>query len=119
MTVGIDSGPTASTIDHVVPLARGGAKGRSNQVLACQDCNSRRGHMLPSEWASSAQLPDGAERRAHVLERCAEWGYGAGHPPVRMGAPPRVDVPALARLLLPDGVARLIEAGLLPEDFRP
>jgi hypothetical protein len=59
--------------------------------------------------------------RDHLEAACMRprVASGADHPPVRMAAPPRVDVPALARLLLPDGVARLIEAGLLPEDFRP
>lgn len=33
----------ATTIDHVVPLARGGDNDRSNLVPACARCNERRG----------------------------------------------------------------------------
>jgi 5-methylcytosine-specific restriction endonuclease McrA len=33
----------ATTADHLVPLARGGASTEENLVAACGDCNSRRG----------------------------------------------------------------------------
>lgn len=32
-------GPKELTMDHVVPLARGGASGKGNLVPACRDCN--------------------------------------------------------------------------------
>ena len=35
------------TIDHLVPLARGGLDNANNMVLACQPCNHRRGHEMP------------------------------------------------------------------------
>jgi 5-methylcytosine-specific restriction endonuclease McrA len=31
------------TLDHVVPLSRGGAETLANVVLACRSCNSRKG----------------------------------------------------------------------------
>ena len=32
-----------ATIDHVIPKAQGGGHDRPNRVLACRDCNERRG----------------------------------------------------------------------------
>jgi hypothetical protein len=36
-----------STIDHVIPLFRGGLDNANNRVLACHPCNNRRGHAMP------------------------------------------------------------------------
>jgi hypothetical protein len=36
-----------STIDHVIPLHRGGLDNANNRVLACEPCNSGRGHAMP------------------------------------------------------------------------
>lgn len=36
-----------STIEHVVPIARGGLDNSNNRVLACKPCNSARGHDMP------------------------------------------------------------------------
>jgi 5-methylcytosine-specific restriction endonuclease McrA len=38
------------TMDHIVPLIRGGTSSRSNVVPCCKDCNSRKKHLLPVEW---------------------------------------------------------------------
>ena len=35
--------PHSSTIEHVEPLSNGGANEYSNMVMACSDCNHRRG----------------------------------------------------------------------------
>lgn len=37
------------TIDHVIPRSRGGKTTWENIVLACTDCNARKGDRLPSE----------------------------------------------------------------------
>jgi 5-methylcytosine-specific restriction endonuclease McrA len=37
------------TVDHVVPLAKGGKTEFENCVTACKICNSKKGHKLPSE----------------------------------------------------------------------
>ena len=39
------------TMDHVVPLARGGRSTKGNIVPACKECNSRKTYLLPVEWA--------------------------------------------------------------------
>jgi 5-methylcytosine-specific restriction endonuclease McrA len=45
-TVGI----RALTLDHVVPLIRGGRSVRGNMVASCRDCNSKKQSLLPWEW---------------------------------------------------------------------
>jgi 5-methylcytosine-specific restriction endonuclease McrA len=42
--------PRELTMDHIVPLIRGGHSTKGNIVAACKDCNSRKKHMLPIEW---------------------------------------------------------------------
>ncbi len=42
--------PRELTLDHVVPLARGGRSVRSNVVPACRDCNAKKKYLLPVEW---------------------------------------------------------------------
>ena len=38
------------SMDHLVPLGRGGRSIRGNVVPACKDCNSRKQSLLPVEW---------------------------------------------------------------------
>jgi 5-methylcytosine-specific restriction protein A len=38
------------TMDHLVPLARGGHSTKNNLVPACKDCNNKKKSMLPLEW---------------------------------------------------------------------
>ena len=41
--------PKGLTMDHVVPVARGGRSARGNVVAACQECNTRKKLMTPAE----------------------------------------------------------------------
>jgi len=43
-------GPKALTVDHVVPLVRGGRSIRANMVPTCKDCNNRKRSLLAWEW---------------------------------------------------------------------
>ena len=43
-------GAKALTLDHVVPLVRGGRSIRANMVPACKDCNARKQSLLAWEW---------------------------------------------------------------------
>jgi len=43
-------GAKALTMDHLVPLIRGGRSVRGNTVPACKDCNSKKQSLLPWEW---------------------------------------------------------------------
>ncbi len=38
------------TMDHLVPLARGGRSRKDNLVPCCKECNNRKKNMLPLEW---------------------------------------------------------------------
>lgn len=40
------------TLDHVVPLIRGGQSTRGNCVPACKACNSAKQSLLPVEWVA-------------------------------------------------------------------
>jgi 5-methylcytosine-specific restriction endonuclease McrA len=41
--------PAELTMDHLVPLVRGGKSTKGNLVASCKKCNSARGHRLPFE----------------------------------------------------------------------
>lgn len=43
-------GGSADTIDHVIPLSRGGQDPIDNLVPACRSCNSSKGQKLVAEW---------------------------------------------------------------------
>lgn len=40
----------AATVDHYLPLAKGGSNGAENIVMACPSCNYSKGAKLPSEF---------------------------------------------------------------------
>lgn len=42
--------PKDLTMDHIVPVIRGGRSTKSNVVPACKECNNRKKHMVPLEW---------------------------------------------------------------------
>lgn len=42
--------PKELTLDHIVPLVRGGKTSRGNCVPACKECNSNKQSLLPMEW---------------------------------------------------------------------
>ncbi|OLD37317.1 MAG: HNH endonuclease [Candidatus Rokubacteria bacterium 13_1_40CM_2_68_8] len=43
-------GHRALTMDHLVPLGRGGRSTRGNVVPACKECNSKKKSLVPVEW---------------------------------------------------------------------
>src|SRR5580693_1074062 len=45
---------TPSTVDHVVPLSRGGVNWPYNLQLLCSPCNTSKGAKLMSEWRVAA-----------------------------------------------------------------
>jgi 5-methylcytosine-specific restriction endonuclease McrA len=57
--------PAALTMDHRVPLVRGGRSTRGNLVPACKACNSAKKYLLPIEWeAHLARLAGQPEKNA-------------------------------------------------------
>ncbi len=42
--------PKDLTMDHVIPIARGGKSEKFNVVPCCKSCNTKKRQMLPTEW---------------------------------------------------------------------
>jgi 5-methylcytosine-specific restriction endonuclease McrA len=38
------------TMDHIVPISRGGRSTKGNLVTACKSCNNKKKQLLPMEW---------------------------------------------------------------------
>lgn len=38
------------TMDHLVPLVRGGKSAKNNIVASCKECNTKKKYLLPMEW---------------------------------------------------------------------
>ena len=47
------------TIDHVVPVARGGRSTRGNCVPCCRDCNAKKGARTMAEQILDQLFPEG------------------------------------------------------------
>jgi 5-methylcytosine-specific restriction protein A len=47
---GVSFRPDELTMDHLVPIVRGGKSTRGNVVPACRECNSKKKYLLPIEW---------------------------------------------------------------------
>jgi 5-methylcytosine-specific restriction endonuclease McrA len=43
--------PDELTMDHIVPLSRGGKSVKGNLAAACRECNIRKKQLFPTEWA--------------------------------------------------------------------
>lgn len=68
--------PCRPTMEHVVPIARGGRHEPSNVVPACRSCNSSKCDQLVSEWPRAALLL--ASEELLVLVTLTEEHLGAG-----------------------------------------
>jgi 5-methylcytosine-specific restriction protein A len=42
--------PKELTMDHIVPIARGGRSTKGNLVPSCKECNNNKKQLLPMEW---------------------------------------------------------------------
>lgn len=42
--------PEGLTMDHKIPISRGGHSEKINIVPACKDCNNKKKYLLPTEW---------------------------------------------------------------------
>jgi 5-methylcytosine-specific restriction protein A len=42
--------PKELTLDHIVPVIRGGKTTKANIVPVCKECNSKKKYLLPIEW---------------------------------------------------------------------
>lgn len=48
---GTHPNPRSASLDHIIPLARGGEHSKSNTQLACLACNIKKGDRMPAEVA--------------------------------------------------------------------
>ncbi|HWL70416.1 MAG TPA: HNH endonuclease [Geminicoccus sp.] len=60
--------PTTAVIDHVIPLAKGGAHDEFNLAVCCWACNSAKRSMMPAVWAARLE-PDMAARVVEIGRR--------------------------------------------------
>jgi 5-methylcytosine-specific restriction protein A len=42
--------PNDLTMDHLIPIVRGGKSVHGNIVPACKECNNKKKYLLPTEW---------------------------------------------------------------------
>lgn len=42
--------PGELTMDHIVPVSRGGMSTKGNVVPSCKPCNTKKKQLLPMEW---------------------------------------------------------------------
>jgi 5-methylcytosine-specific restriction endonuclease McrA len=61
------------TVDHVIPLSRGGKSSWLNTVCACQRCNTRKGNRLPHEAGMKLRIEPKLPRTNYLVM--------AGHTP--------------------------------------
>ena len=48
--------PTSElTMDHIVPLTRGGKTTKGNVAAVCKECNNKKKYLLPMEWEAYLQ----------------------------------------------------------------
>lgn len=55
--------PDELTMDHIVPVTRGGKASRNNVVPACKECNNRKKYLLPMEWEEYLQRMQNSEEQ--------------------------------------------------------
>lgn len=53
--------PKELTMDHIVPLGRGGRSVKGNLVPACKECNNKKKTLLPLEWEEYMATLKGGE----------------------------------------------------------
>jgi len=64
-------GAPASTVDHVLPMSRGGSSSWLNTVAACVACNHRKANQSPGEAGMRLRWQPWVPRRVDVLKAAA------------------------------------------------
>lgn len=47
--------PAELTMDHIVPIIRGGKTTKGNVAPVCKECNHKKKYLLPMEWEAYVQ----------------------------------------------------------------
>jgi 5-methylcytosine-specific restriction endonuclease McrA len=66
---GSAAAPKALTMDHIVPISRGGKSTRGNVVPCCKTCNTKKKQLMPMEWE---EYLNKARKRANNLNDRSE-----------------------------------------------
>lgn len=53
--------PSELTMDHIVPIGRGGRSTKGNVVPACKECNDKKKYLLLMEWEEYLKSVKGNE----------------------------------------------------------
>ena len=56
--------PSALTMDHLTPIARGGKSNKKNCVPSCKDCNSKKGYKMSVELTMENMLKKNGEEES-------------------------------------------------------
>jgi len=62
-------GKPGNTVDHIVPLSRGGGDTWENTVLACGRCNNRKGSRTPAEAGLKLRVQPRVPRWDELIAR--------------------------------------------------
>ena len=62
-------GRTATTVDHILPVSRGGRNTWLNTVAACDVCNQRKGDRTPAEAGLTLRITPYAPSWASLMPR--------------------------------------------------
>ncbi len=54
--------PAELTMDHLVPIVRGGKSVQGNIVSSCKECNNKKKYLLPAEWEEYLKSIAGEEK---------------------------------------------------------
>ncbi|MEW6001712.1 MAG: HNH endonuclease [Nitrospirota bacterium] len=48
--------PKELTLDHIIPIIRGGKSTKGNVVPVCKECNNKKRYLLPLEWEEYLEM---------------------------------------------------------------
>ena len=57
--------PAELSMDHIVPIIRGGKTTRGNVATVCKVCNNKKKYLLPMEWEAYLQNSFGKDKGRH------------------------------------------------------
>jgi 5-methylcytosine-specific restriction endonuclease McrA len=74
--------PRELTMDHIVPVSRGGRTTKGNVVACCKECNNAKKQLLPMEWEDHLQRfgQSRPEQRLKSASAAADNGHANGSP---------------------------------------
>jgi 5-methylcytosine-specific restriction protein A len=55
--------PIDLTMDHLIPIVRGGFSNKNNCVPSCKECNSKKGHRTKAEMAMDELKQKSSEKK--------------------------------------------------------